>query len=149
MAQSSVGTRDMTSLPARHRRRGSALSSISTPASAATPARSTARNGTPAAIRAPLTDLDALRRRAQRRVVQPHPHLRGRRRAGQPHRAFPALVPALRGAGLRHRLSDRRLLQARARTASSSSTRISASAASCAPGPAPMARASSTTMQAS
>ena len=31
----------------------------------------------------------------------------------QPHRPLPALVPALRGAGLRHRLPDRRLLQAR------------------------------------
>ena len=33
----------------------------------------------------------------------------------EPHRAFPALVPALRDAGLRHGLPDRRILQARRR----------------------------------
>ena len=42
--------------PARPARRSSASSSISTPASAARPARPTARNGTPAATSAPLTD---------------------------------------------------------------------------------------------
>ena len=54
-----------------------------------------------------------LRRRSARRLAQPRARLRGRRGRGEPHRAFPALVPALRGAGLRHRLPDRRLLQAR------------------------------------
>ena len=37
------------------------------------------------------------------RVVQPHPQLRGGRGGGEPHRAFPALLPALRGARLRRR----------------------------------------------
>ena len=54
-----------------------------------------------------------LRRRSARRLAQPHPRLRGGRGRGQPDRALPALLPALRGARLRHRLPDRRLLQAR------------------------------------
>ena len=90
-----------------------------------------------------------LRRRRLRHLPQPHPHLRGRaggrrdrRRGGRgAHRAFPEILPALRGCALRHRLPDRRVLQARATTASCWSTRTSASAAGCAPGPAPMARA--------
>ena len=64
--------------------------------------------------------------------------------AGSRTRAFPALLPALRRAGLRDRLPDRRVLQARPPTASCWSTRTSASAASSAAGPAPMARANST-----
>ena len=51
--------------------------------------------------------------RAARGLVQPRVQLRGRRRRGRPHRAFPEELPALREARLRHRLSDRRLLQAR------------------------------------
>ena len=45
---------------------------------------------------APLTDQDALRRRSARRLAQPRARLRGGRRRGEPHRAFPALLPALR-----------------------------------------------------
>ena len=41
--------------------------------------------------------------------------LRGAAKATQPHRAFPALMPALRNAGLRHRLPNRCELQARRR----------------------------------
>ena len=37
----------------------------------------------------------------------------GRGRGGRPHRAFPEILPALRGRGLRHGLPDRRLVQAR------------------------------------
>ena len=41
---------------------------------------------------------------------------RGDRRGGRgAHRAFPQILPALRGRALRHRLPDRRLLQARRR----------------------------------
>ena len=58
----------------RHRPRSSASSSISTPASAAMPARRPARNGTPAAISAPLTDLDPYGA-DRRRLVQPRPQL--------------------------------------------------------------------------
>ena len=94
-------------------RRSSASSSTSTPASAATPAPSNCKEWNTGGHPAPLTDFNRVWRRSRRRLVQPRPHLRGRRRRGQPHRAFPALLPALRGAGLRHRLSDRRLLQAR------------------------------------
>ena len=65
---------------------------------------------------APLTDLDPYGGERRRRLVQPRPHLRAHlRRRGRPHGAFPALLPALRDAGLRHRLPDRRLLQARLR----------------------------------
>ena len=103
----------MTSLPAATGPRSSASSSTSTPASAARPAPSTARNGTPAAISAPLTDQRPLRRRPARRLVQPRAHYEAGEGADEPHGAFPALLPALRGAGLRHRLPDRRLLQAR------------------------------------
>ena len=104
----------MTSLPAQPLRpRSSAWSSTSTSASAATPAPSTARNGTAAAIAAPLTDIDPYGAEPRRRLVQPRPHLRGGRGPRRPHRAFPALLPALRRAGLRHGLPDRRLLQAR------------------------------------
>ena len=53
--------------------------------------------------------------RRRRRVVQSHPHLRTDDGERQPHRAFSALVPALRGAGLRDGVSDRGLLQARIR----------------------------------
>ena len=67
----------------------------------------------------------------------------------EPHGAFPALVPALRGAGLRHRVPDRRLLQARRGRHRAGRTPTPASAASCAPGPAPMARANTTTTTAS
>ncbi len=55
----------------------------------------------------------SLRRRSARRLAQPHPRLRGGRGREQPDGALPALVPALRGAGLRDRVPDRRLLQAR------------------------------------
>ena len=62
---------------------------------------------------APLTDHDPYRRRADgvwfNRV---HTYEAGEG-ARQPHGAFPALLPALREAGLRHGLPDRRLLQAR------------------------------------
>ena len=59
-------------------------------------------------------------RRCLRRLAEPRPHLRGgaggrrdRRRGGRgAHRAFPEILPALRGRALRHRLPDRRLLQA-------------------------------------
>ena len=37
----------------------------------------------------------------------------GRGRGGRAHRALPEILPALRGRGLRHGLSDRRLVQAR------------------------------------
>ena len=53
------------------------------------------------------------RPRSARHLAQPRALLRGRRRRRRPHRAFPALLPALRDAGLRHGLPDRRLLQAR------------------------------------
>ncbi|CAA9281373.1 MAG: Anaerobic dimethyl sulfoxide reductase chain B, iron-sulfur binding subunit, partial [uncultured Acetobacteraceae bacterium] len=46
------------------------------------------------------------------RVVQPRPLLRGGRGRAGAHGALPALLPALRNAGLRHRLPHRRLLQA-------------------------------------
>ena len=68
-----------------------------------------------------------------------------RRGRARPHRAFPALLPALRDAGLRHRLPDRRLLQARRGRHRAGRRTTSASAAGCAPGPAPMARARWTT----
>ncbi len=55
----------------------------------------------------------AIWRRSARRLAQPRARLRGVRRRHQPDGAFPALVPALRDAGLRDRLPDRRLLQAR------------------------------------
>ena len=91
----------------------------------------------------------SLWRRRLRRLAQPRPHLRGgaggrrdRRRGRRgAHRAFPEILPALRGRALRHRLPDRRLLQALRPTASCWSTRTNASAAGCAPGPARMARA--------
>ena len=62
----------------------------------------------------------SLRRRRFRRLAQPRPHLRGRaggrrdrRRGGRgAHRAFPEILPALRRRALRHRLPDRRVLQA-------------------------------------
>ena len=61
-----------------------------------------------------------LRRRRVRHLPQPGPYLRGdpgrrrdRRRGGRgAHRAFPEILPALRRRALRHRLPDRRLLQA-------------------------------------
>ena len=108
----------------------------------------TARSGTPAATwrRSPTP---SLRRRRLGRVVQPHAYVRGgrRRRDGAgagPHRAFPEILPALRGAGLRHGLPDRRLLQAGRGRHRAGRRETCASAASCAPGPAPTARASST-----
>ena len=55
----------------------------------------------------------ALRRRSARRLAQPRARLRGGRGRGEPDGALSALVPALRGARLRHRVPDRRLLQAR------------------------------------
>ena len=62
---------------------------------------------------APLTDQDAHGARSARRLAQPRALLRGGRGRRRPHRAFPTLLPALRDAGLRHGLPDRRLLQAR------------------------------------
>ena len=62
----------------------------------------------------------SLRRRRFRRLAEPRPHIRGgargrrdRRRGGRgAHRAFPEILPALRRRALRHRLPDRRVLQA-------------------------------------
>ena len=103
----------MTSLPATHRQRSSAWSSISTPASAARPARRAARNGTPAAIpRRSPTRIPTARDPHGAWLNRVHSYEVGDGGA-EPHGAFPALVPALRDAGLRHRLPDRRLLQAR------------------------------------
>ena len=63
----------------------------------------------------------SLWRRRLGHFPQSHPHFRGRagrrrdrRRGGRgAHRAFPEILPALRRRALRHRLPDRRLLQAR------------------------------------
>ena len=69
------------------------------------------------AISGPLTrTVNALSRRAARRLVQPGFLLRGERRELRvANRAFPQELPALREAGLRYRLPDRRQLQARRR----------------------------------
>ena len=84
------GTLAMTDLPAAPSRSASASSSISTPASAATPARPIARNGTPAAISGAADRRQRLSGRAARRLVQPRLHLRGGRSgADGAHRAFP------------------------------------------------------------
>ena len=76
------------------------------------PAPRPASPGTTSGHPRPAGGHGALRRRAGRRVAQPRPQLRGRRRRLRPHRAFPPLLPALRRARLRHRLPDRCLLQA-------------------------------------
>ena len=112
-ATSASEGRAMTRLPASSGRRSSAWSSTSTPASAARPASSTARNGTPAAHSAPLSDrpLRRRRRRASGSTASTAIEAGGAATAARVH--FPQVLPALRDAGLRHRLPDRRLLQAR------------------------------------
>ena len=65
---------------------------------------------------APLTDQRPLRRGADGvwfNRVHSYEVERDGATGTAAHRAFPALLPALRDAGLRHRLPDRRLLQAR------------------------------------
>ncbi len=53
-----------------------------------------------------------LRRERARRLAEPGARLRGGRGRGRPDRAFPEILPALRGRRLRHGLPDRGLLQA-------------------------------------
>ena len=62
---------------------------------------------------APLTDQDPYGARAARRLAEPGARLRGRRGPGRPHRAFPQVLPALRGCRLRHGVPDRGVVQAR------------------------------------
>ena len=140
----------MTSLPAApRRRRSSASSSISTSASAVTPAPSRARSGTPAATprRSPIS----MPYGAEPDGVwfnRVHTFEVGEGADGT-HRPFPALLPALRRRRPASRCARPAPPSSAPRTASCWSTRISASAASCAPGPAPTARANTTTMPAS
>ena len=63
---------------------------------------------------APLTDFDAYQANSRRASGSTAcTATRPATGARQPHRAFPPLLPALRGAGLRHRLPHRRVVQAR------------------------------------
>ena len=62
---------------------------------------------------APLSDQDAYGARPVGHLPQPRAHLRGAARAGHcAARAFPEILPALRGRALRHRLPDGCQLQA-------------------------------------
>ncbi len=97
---------------------------------------------------APLTDFDAYGAKSRRRLVQPHPHLRGGRGRAPGARCIsrnpaciasePACVTVCPTGASFKRAADGIVLV----------NEDSASAASSAPGPAPMARASSTTRSA-
>ena len=111
--------------------KSSAWSSTSTPASAATPAPSTARNGTPAAIAAPLTDSMPYGAEPDGVWFNRVHSLRGRRgRATRPHASIsraPACIAGRRPASPSARPAPP---TSAPRTASCWSTRTSASAAS-------------------